>query len=496
MVDKNNKRRLQNLIGKLIDTKQDKPVYLAGKLGIYQNGKAVVKVPARPGYVYVRIGGSYSEIIEAINGVVSEYFDLKVIVTIPDSNPGVYIIVGRDLEQYSTFPGNTAYLPKHGPSHSFGAGTDPTFIYKKQMVQPLQAHPTNPRSDKLYVEADYYSWKGDIQYFVGGNTVSLLPAKPTTGLQARYVSIYLNGDTNQIGIVTGSLFNIFPLTVTGMVYYIPEILPNQGILLTAVLLTSGTSTIDWDDTKDIRSFLDGGGTFAIMHDLNPTGGYHTGTLPATYVSIVDTHDHYTGTNVEIALDEIWHFASGSIKTLQLPLMHQLDPANGFHTGSLPASFVSILDTNNHYTGTTVEQALDEIWYRTTGSSGAGAAIIHPLDPLGGSHTGTLRSSVVTIVDIADYYTGTVVEDALQEIGKNIKNFTQGHAHGITRLSIVSGTTNIPLFDFVDTLEIVSFQGFILDPIKYSLNTGSDYLVLDTATDTNGIITVNYVILGV
>src|SRR5258706_1690280 len=115
--------RLKNLIGRLIDTKQDVQQYIGGLLGTYVNGIATVRVANRPGYVYVRLNGSYSEVITALNGAVAEVFDLKVIVTRPPENPGVYIIKGRDATQYGSFgtnngQGASAYLPHHGDTHS------------------------------------------------------------------------------------------------------------------------------------------------------------------------------------------------------------------------------------------------------------------------------------------------------------------------------------------------------------------------------------------
>jgi len=43
--------RFKNLIGRLIDTKQDRQDFIGGLLGTYINGSAVVRVPNQPGYV-------------------------------------------------------------------------------------------------------------------------------------------------------------------------------------------------------------------------------------------------------------------------------------------------------------------------------------------------------------------------------------------------------------------------------------------------------------
>lgn len=255
--------RFKNLIGRLIDTKQDNQPYLGGLLGTYINGSKVVRVPNQPGYVYVRLGGQYNEIITAFNNSVSEVFDLKVIVTIKPSNPGIYVIDGLDIEQYATTVnsngnGASSYLPHHGGTHSFGIGVDPVFIYKRQMMQPMGTHPTNPISNHLTVEGDYYIWQNTVKYFPGANTVSFLPAKPASPNFGRYITVYLDGSSNSLGYITGSDFSVFPFLATGIANYIPVPAANVGIPLAAIFLNSGSSTFDWGSIKDIRTFLSSG----------------------------------------------------------------------------------------------------------------------------------------------------------------------------------------------------------------------------------------------
>jgi len=111
--------RLQRLIGQLLDT-VNPDNSLVAILGTYDtNGTEMVNVPDRNGYVYARIGGSFSEVIEAFNERVFPVFNLKVRLIQDPTNPNTYYVDGRDIEQYRDW-GSDPYLPKHGNQHSFG----------------------------------------------------------------------------------------------------------------------------------------------------------------------------------------------------------------------------------------------------------------------------------------------------------------------------------------------------------------------------------------
>jgi len=208
-------------------------------------------------------------VITAVNGAVAEIFDLKVIVTIHQANPGVYKVLGIDSNQYGGFAstshngaGATSYLPHHGGTHSFGIGLDPVFIFKRQMLQPLGAQPTDPLSNHVYVQPDYYIWKRQVKYFSGANSADLTVGNPLAGSSLRYITIYLNGDTNSLGYITGTTVGttfgggFFPTSTGTVQITIPD--QNVGIPLLAVLLQSGTALIDWPQCKDIRVFLSSG----------------------------------------------------------------------------------------------------------------------------------------------------------------------------------------------------------------------------------------------
>lgn len=508
-------RRLKRATKQVFNQKQDKQKYIGGLLGTYIDGVETVKVSDRPGYVYVRLGGSASEVIQAVNGVVKEAFDLKVLVTIHPYNPGIYQIVGIDMGQYRSQTTTAFSLPAHGDSHSLGDGTDPVFIYRKQMRQPLQAHPTTPKGNTLYIEPDFFRWGSTTKFWPGGYTADLTVANPSAGL-GRYITVYLAGETNSIGYITGSTFS----NITGAITNIPAVNPiTQGIPLAAVFLNSITDEIDWDNIVDIRMFLELGGVTVAIHGLDPIHGIHSGTIRSSLSTVVDARNFYTGTVVEDVLQEIGQKAlyavNGTGTANKVAVFHDIDTIKSYTGLNYDGSTLS-LGGNLQSTGTgyfhTVRTnslfisgsnfILESDMDIAPGGAGVGQALVfdgtrwEPGDVAAGTGSaGSTDAIDINISDTGGFYTGTNVEAALQELGNELNTFSQGHEHGITRLNIASGTTNIELLDFAQYLEMASFNGFVLDPLGYSLSSGSNYLVLDSPTVVEGIFTVQYVILS-
>ena len=264
--------KLANRLASLIDTKEDKTIIYGGLLGtINSDGFEIVSVPNRANFVYVRLNGSFSEVIEAYNVSVALNYGAKVRLKKRDDDL-FYEIISLDIQQYSDYGGNgiTTYLPSHAFTHSFGSGngvgSDPVFIYKRQLLQPMAVRPAD-NTMYAYVESDFYTWKDTITYFQGGNTADLTLSKPT-GSVSRWITIYLNGETNSLGYVTGTDFSITYFS-PDTVPYIPEVDPTIGIALASVLLKSNTTAVSWDNIYDLRCFLNpGGGTASLTGTVN------------------------------------------------------------------------------------------------------------------------------------------------------------------------------------------------------------------------------------
>lgn len=451
------KRKLQSSIGKLLNKKADKIIFLSGLLGTYdEGGNQVIIVPARPSFVYVRIGGNYSETIQAFNTTVAPNFDTKVLVTkATDSN--YYIVIGLDIPQYPDWGGNPYYMA-HALQHMFGEGvnegSDPVFIYKRQLLQPLGVHPNPTGSMSAVVEPDFYVWNNTIKYFPGADTADFSNLVPT-GAYSRFLTIYLDGNAETLGYATGTEF--YPsFYITGTVDYIPEVSPIVGIPLSAVYLSTGMTSVDWDSLFDLRNFLNQGGMGINTHGLDPIDGYHSGTLRANQVTITDIGNFFTGTIVEDALQEIDN------KTF-LPRLHHIDPSFGYHTGSLPASKVSVVDAQNYYTGTVAEDVLQEIGQRIlTGSISVTHQIVFTTEGVLAVQTGKIRiynelglTQNITKV-FCSVNTAPVGQAIIVDVNKNGTSiFTAGNRPQIAAGANTGFSTNIntPTFSPDDYLQM-------------------------------------------
>lgn len=250
-----NKRRLTHYMRLMMDGKQNRQGTIPGELGATMNGAQHVKVPGRNSYVYVRLRGNTSEIIQAFNEQVNAIYGLPVLVVRRNRR---YYVLGRDIDRYDGWGGDdgNAQLAPHGAQHSFGSsygsGWDVVWVFKRQFM-PLLLRPESGLT--AHVEEDWYLWEENYNHFTGSN-INLAPAKPFNPGDARFVSVYLDGDTNTIKGLTGTLFDSEPFP-SDLDNYIPTIPYSVGIPVGAVLLTQQTTYIAWSDLYDIRPLFVG-----------------------------------------------------------------------------------------------------------------------------------------------------------------------------------------------------------------------------------------------
>lgn len=249
------KLRLRKALKNVLDLKADTRRSISGLLGTTINGKNRVKVPNRNGFVYVRLQGNSSRVIEAFNESVNTIYGLPVQLAKED---GIYKITGRDILRYQSWGGNknSANLAPHGAQHSFGyeygSGDDVVWVYKRQFM-PLLLRPHT--GTVVAAEDDWYLWNENFYHFTG-SYINLVNSVPGAVGDARFVTVYLNGNTNTLNGVTGAIFPDDPFP-TNLDSYIPNVHYSAGIPLGSILLTHATTNINWEAIYDLRPIFVG-----------------------------------------------------------------------------------------------------------------------------------------------------------------------------------------------------------------------------------------------
>lgn len=259
-------------------SKQQRFPLIPGFLGFLVNGIETVEVPTRPGYVFVRLRGSLSEVVSAFNDEVSPVYGLPVLVTRDDVDNTRYKVISRDTGVYVNWGSASSYLPRHGDSHSFssraGTGGDVVWVYGRQMM-PLNVIPSGTNAaGSVKIEEGVYYQAGAWHSAGGTGTVSFLPAKPSAG-NARMMLLYLDENGNP-GIATGTVFSESISGTSSLIPYIPTLSNNYYVPLAGIRLTSSTNTITWNDITDLRPWIVGDGFI-------PTGTFAPNS--ASYITV-------------------------------------------------------------------------------------------------------------------------------------------------------------------------------------------------------------------
>lgn len=282
-------RKLQSAIKTLVSSKADVQEIIPGALGTYDsNGNKIINVPGRSQFVYVRVRGQVSEVIEAFNERIGEQWGTPIRLIKDPLAPRFYTVMGRDIGKYQDWA--DAGLPNHGNQHSFSSdtasGRDITFIYRRQLVQPLLPHPENPTGMTIKVEADYYYDPLTNAYvrFAGGSSPDMSGDLPSTPAFSVFVLVYLDYATNTILTLRGSEFSSSTPPDTAIAS-IPALPPSTGIPLAGALLNFDTTSVNWDSIYDVRTMIF--------------------SLTTTVATPIELFDHYTdvgnGTTVETDL---------------------------------------------------------------------------------------------------------------------------------------------------------------------------------------------------
>lgn len=251
------KRRLTKAYKNLDIQKADEIVQIPGILGFPIGGRPIVQVANRPGYVYVRFRDNLSEVVQAYNDTVSPVYNLPVLVMRDKNDRSRYRIQGRDLGRYENWSTSTAYLPLHGSNHSFDPdypGGDIVWVFPGQFT-PLQVLPSGTSAAGNLLIKKYVYYRDSGWRCIGGTgTASALDYKPSGSSQSRVVLLYLDQNDNP-QFTAGELFTPSGTYIQDIAYKIPATPSSSCIPLAGILLSSGSSVVNWDNLYDLRQFI-------------------------------------------------------------------------------------------------------------------------------------------------------------------------------------------------------------------------------------------------
>jgi hypothetical protein len=253
------RRRLSSILGALFSVKQDVPEEFPGLLGTYLNGEKTVAVAGRPTFVWVRVRGSQSELVQAYNDTVAEVYDLPVLIVRDTSQPNYYRVKGRNVAQYANWgssnPRTRTHALTHMHSDESGAGTDVVWVMQRQFM-PMLLTPQPTGSMSAFVEPAWYEAPDGYRYFGGTGTVDMSSLRPTNP-QARFATVYIDFVSGNPVILTGSLFNVGSPEGVGVLVPMPT--KSQGWPVGSVYFLSGTVSIDFDSLYDSRAIVGSSG---------------------------------------------------------------------------------------------------------------------------------------------------------------------------------------------------------------------------------------------
>ena len=264
--------RLQKQVKRQDIVKADEQVLIPGTLGMTIGGSQKVEVPNRIGYVYVRIRGDLSEMVQAYNDKVALVYDLPVLLIRDKVDKNKYRIYDRDISRY-IYWGNSNYIPEHGLTHTFdpnNPGKDIVWVWGKQMM-PLAATPSGTVGGPNVViqEAVWYQ-SNDWHYISTTGSPNLIPDYKPTGSSASVTLLYIDENGNP-ALEVGTSFDASYTGTSQIIPYLPAMPETYGIPVAGIRLLSGTTSIGWENIYDLRPWLIGDGFI-------PTGTFNKHTI--------------------------------------------------------------------------------------------------------------------------------------------------------------------------------------------------------------------------
>jgi hypothetical protein len=260
------KKRYERAIGSFAERKESKVEHFSGVLGVTTGGENLVEVNGRPGFVWVRLRNQLNELIQAFNDTVSPVFDLPVMVEYDKFSPTRYRIIDRDVGRYTVWGAGTSdtssYLPRHAAQHQFDketgvGGGDVAWIYGQQFMPWLVTPSGSSGALSVSVQPAAYYYSSQFRWAGGTGIAGFDELYPTGSSSARMLLVYLDPDSGNVLLATGSLTE-FANTITGtaaIMPYMPSLVEETDVPLAGVRLITGTSEILWQNLYDLRDYF-------------------------------------------------------------------------------------------------------------------------------------------------------------------------------------------------------------------------------------------------
>lgn len=211
------------------------------------DGAGTFKVTDDPDFAWVRYitdQSRASKVLNPENLVIPEDTPLIIGKRFPESEYEEILGVDVTLYRWTMSEGATQSYGKgkHGDDHNAASGTDPASIDLRNLVE-MRMRPQATPDLTVFVERGQYQYGDTVKRFPSAS-IDLSGSVPAA-VGHRYVLVYVDGATNALGSLDGT---IVPIAATPP---IPDV-PGNTISGGLVELTNGQTTITEDDCFDWR----------------------------------------------------------------------------------------------------------------------------------------------------------------------------------------------------------------------------------------------------